>query len=226
LSAKRTREEKNSFGRSTHTLLSTSHVMSTEYAIAGAAGGIAIVITTTVAQKFRSVTAEGRAQALNDLYHEVNERHQTFVNGLLKMLDDKCKEDEAFKNIKNTTNMLKLVESWKNNIMAKVRRSGLYRLSPMFKKAEIDEAIKQLLRVDNETITSSTKAQNLLEPNIKFEDPQSEEESEKDTKPSITETNAVRTYDGDPTAFSNPSEGEDIFTHADDRSASQGGVSA
>ena len=79
-------------------------------AIAGTAGGVAMVLTTTVIRKAHSFTAEGRAQALDDLYHGVNARHQIFLNTLLPMLDESYKKEAPFTSVANTTKSLKLYD--------------------------------------------------------------------------------------------------------------------
>lgn len=89
-----------------HTLLST--VMTTpEFAIAGTAGGLAILITTTVVKKLRSEwTAEGRAQALHELLLEVEARHKQVLE-VLPMIEPPYKGEEVFANVEKTTKLLR-----------------------------------------------------------------------------------------------------------------------
>lgn len=68
---------------------------------------MAILITTTVVKKLRSEwTAEGRAQALHELFLEVEERHNR-VLALLPMIEPHHLDEVVFQNVGKTTKLLK-----------------------------------------------------------------------------------------------------------------------
>ena len=129
-----------------------------------------MVITTTIAKKLHSEwTAEGRAQALHEMYLLVYARHQHFLKELLPMLETPYREEDTFKNIGMTTRLIagyghpldSLISisiltlssegTRKDNIMSEVSRSGMYRWSPIYKRQESLEIMKRLKRADLET---------------------------------------------------------------------------
>jgi len=79
-----------------------------EFAItAGTAGGLAMLVTTTIVKKLHSDwTAEGRAQALHDLFLQVEERHAGFLR-VLPMIKPHNLDEDVFKNVGKTTTLLR-----------------------------------------------------------------------------------------------------------------------
>lgn len=138
--------------------------------VAGGVGGVAIVITTKIIQKFHeSFTAEGRVQALHTLFLAVETRHNHFVHKLLPQIEPPYRNDEEFQGVENYTKIIAVYVSGplrpgvrlqrslhsegsrKDNLMGEICNSGLYRYSPTFKKEEIEEIARRLRRVDEDT---------------------------------------------------------------------------
>jgi len=72
-----------------------------------AAGGLAILITTKVVKKLRSEwTAEGRAQALHELFLEVEKRHKRVLEALPE-IEQTYLDEQVFQNVQKTTKLLR-----------------------------------------------------------------------------------------------------------------------
>jgi len=75
-----------------------------------AASGLVMIATTTLVQHiYTSRTAKGRAQALEELYRKLQDRHQHFVNTILPQLPKtKRQQEPCFKNAQAATTMLNM----------------------------------------------------------------------------------------------------------------------
>jgi len=146
---------------------------STEFATIIGTAWLAILIMTVVAKKLHSTwTAEGRAQALHNLFLEVDTRHRYLVKRLLPMLDARHHEQAAVEALETITKLLIVYDhpltfllpapiltprsegSRKDSIMREVSRSGVYRWSPLYKREEMENMMYSLTEIDLETWVS------------------------------------------------------------------------